>query len=669
MDIPHRGFSPWKRFLLTVSILTLWSLSGAAQLTIIPQPSIAVVGEDVLLSLHGLQEGSYTRVTWFEGTDFMKSILSYEPETGNVIRGPAFTNQELLQSNSSLIIKGIQGTGPRYFTILVESRSSGLLSATGGFQVYEEPSKPRISMDTGSSIIEFQSSMRLTCDTEDVDVIIRWLLNDTDLLFHPQLSLSLDNRTLTFHNVTRQDSGDYYCEASNPVGFQSSDIISVIVYYGPDQITITPDTEYIRGNTIGVEMNFNLGLTCQAESNPAPNYAWYLNESFLGIFASNYHISGASKDQGGSYKCTVENTQTAKSSSASVTVKVVERVTKPYMLSNDTSIVEGKGAVMFTCDTPDSEIEVQWFLNNQILPLSDRLVLSQENRTLTIAQVQREDAGQYQCTASNLIFKNSSEPVALTVNYGPDPINITRESGSRVVNSIETQLGSALTLLCQADSQPAALYHWSLNSTSSLEQNGSLFTIEAVTWDHQGTCTCLAWNDLTQMLRSATVTISVFDSSLSAEVIAGIVIGVLVAIALAVGLVYFLAIRKRYTGDHVEGGKDHSGQSGSVSIDALGVQRRVTPAKDSTEDLFYENKAPEDDKPPRRRALVPPAVRDTSKEQEHFYENKAPEDDKPPRRRALVPPAVRDTSKEQEHFYEKLSFPYTDDYFTIDPVT
>ncbi|XP_027716529.1 carcinoembryonic antigen-related cell adhesion molecule 20-like [Vombatus ursinus] len=560
MDIPHR--SSWKRFLLTASVLMSWSFPGAAQLTIIPQPSIAVVGADVLLSLHGLQEGSYASVTWFQGIGFVRSILSYDTETETTITGPAFTDREVLQSNGSLIIRGVKVTDSGNYTIIVNSKDNKLMWATQGFQVYVMPSKPSIIMEPGGSIIEFQSLVKFTCNPNEADVNIQWFLNNAELPLSPQLSLSSDNKILTFHNVTRGDSGYYQCKVWNSVGFQESDGINLIVFYGPDQVTITPDTGSIWGNIVGVEINSSLTLKCQAESNPAPDYTWYLNENSLGILESQYSISMASRNHDGNYKCTVDNRLAGKSASASVTVKVAEWVTKPHVLANTTSIVEDEGAVSFTCVTPDTEIEVQWLLDNQSLPANDRLVLSQGNRTLTITQVHREDAGQYQCTTRNLISSISSDPVPLTVNYGPDQINITRASGSSALNSIEITLGSTLTLLCSAPSQPEAQYHWSLNTTSSLEHAGSLLTIEAVTWDHQGTGMCSAWNNLTRLDRSATVTIRVVDSSLSSGAIVGIVIGVLVAVALLAGLVYFLVIRRRQRGSvgcrlHVASGDLH----------------------------------------------------------------------------------------------------------------
>ncbi|XP_044524503.1 carcinoembryonic antigen-related cell adhesion molecule 5-like [Gracilinanus agilis] len=640
MDIPHRGFSPWKRFLLTASLLTSWSSQGAAQLTIVSQPSIAVVGENVLLSLHGLQEGSFSTLTWYQGLDFLDAVLSYSADTGTVTTGLAFTLRESLQPNGSLIINGVSLTDSGNYSVLVHSRGSGLMSATGSFRVFEMPSKPTIFWEGRSDVVEFQTPGRFSCVSQDVGVNIQWFLNNTHLPLGPHLSLSSDNRTLTFDNVTRRDTGYYQCEVWNLVGAQSSDSAYLLVYYGPDQVMIVSNNGSVWVDNIAVEISSNLTLQCLAESNPDPNYTWFFNESSQLGYGTNYFISNVSSIHEGSYRCSVENRVTSRSSSASVIVRVFEKVTKPNLLISDEFVVEDKGAVNFTCVTPDTEIEVQWLLDNQNLLLSDRLVLSQGNRTLTITQARREDAGQYQCITQNLISTSSSDPITLTVYYGPDSLNIT--AGSNVVNSMETKLDSMVILQCKAHSWPPAQYRWSFKGSNSFEMDGYQLTLWPITWSHQGTYTCEAWNNLTQLSRSATVTIKVVDSSLSAGEIAGIVIGVLAFVALLIGLIYFLVIRKR-----------------------------------------------KEDPPPRKVDPPPRKVEDSPPEPNHDYEipdiaiprvpvflpsfPKGPQDN--PVYQKELPgrnnhfPLPRNPLPKEESVYEKLAKPYTDVYVIIKPDT
>uniref|UniRef100_F6X3H7 CEA cell adhesion molecule 20 n=1 Tax=Monodelphis domestica TaxID=13616 RepID=F6X3H7_MONDO len=636
MDIPHRGFSSWKRFLLTASLFASWSFQGAAQLSIVSQPSIAVVSETVLLSLHGLQEGRYSTLTWYRGLDFIHAIMSYNADTGVHNEGSAFTGRESLPANGSLIINEVYLNDSGHYSILVKSREGPLMSANGSFQVFVKPSKPDILRE-GGDVIEFQTSVKFSCVSQDVGVNIQWFLNNTDLPPSPLLSLSPDNKTLTFHNVTRRDRGYYQCEAWNLVGAQSSESIFLLVYYGPDQVMITSQDGTVWGNIIAVKTNSNVTLQCLTESNPDPSYTWLFNESSWLGSETNYFISSASRTDEGNYTCSVKNRMTLRSSSASVTVKVVEQVTKPQLLVSNKSVVEDEGAVNFTCVTPDTEIEVQWFLDKQKLWPSDQLVLSQGNRTLTIAQARREDAGEYQCTTRNLISSSNSDPITLTVYYGPDSVNIT--VGSNIVNSIEVKLDLMVMLYCEAHSWPSAQYHWSFNGSNSIEKDGFVLTLWPITWGHQGTYTCKAWNDWTQLSRSATVTIKVVDSSLSAGEIAGIVIGVLAFVAFITGLIYFLVIRKR--------------KADPPSSTADSPPRKVDPPPEPSQD----RQRPVTPRP--KAPLVPPSF-PKGPQDNPIYQRELPGRDN-------HFPLPRIPGPEEESLYEKLSEPYADVYVKIKP--
>ena len=46
----------------------------------------------------------------------------------------------------------------------------------------------------------------------------------------------------------------------------------------------------------------------------------------------------------------------------------------------------------------------------------ERMVLSQDNSTLTIDLVRREDEGNYQCEVSNLVSCSKNDPIRLDVS-------------------------------------------------------------------------------------------------------------------------------------------------------------------------------------------------------------------------------------------------------------
>nr|KAF6289937.1 hypothetical protein mPipKuh1_009778 [Pipistrellus kuhlii] len=94
---------------------------------------------------------------------------------------------------------------------------------------------------------------------------------------------------------------------------------------------------------------------------------------------------------------------------------VYQPVRKPALLASKATVTEHKDAVVLTCLTNDMGISIWWLFKNQNLLLTDRMKLSQDNRTLTIDPVRREDAGGYQCEVFNPIRSRKSDPLRLNV--------------------------------------------------------------------------------------------------------------------------------------------------------------------------------------------------------------------------------------------------------------
>nr|KAF6285379.1 CEA cell adhesion molecule 21 [Myotis myotis] len=96
-------------------------------------------------------------------------------------------------------------------------------------------------------------------------------------------------------------------------------------------------------------------------------------------------------------------------------LRVYKPVGKPSIRASNATVTEHKDAVVLTCLTNDRGISIQWLFKNQSLLLTDRMKLSQDNSTLTIDPVRREDAGGYQCEVFNPVSSSKSEPLRLDV--------------------------------------------------------------------------------------------------------------------------------------------------------------------------------------------------------------------------------------------------------------
>ncbi|KAM5134068.1 cell adhesion molecule CEACAM4-like [Callospermophilus lateralis] len=82
---------------------------------------------------------------------------------------------------------------------------------------------------------------------------------------------------------------------------------------------------------------------------------------------------------------------------ATVEFRVHRLVAQPSLRATNTE----PHSVAMTCLSGDPGISITWIFNSQTLQVTDRMQLSPDHRTLSIDPVRQEDAGEYQCEASN----------------------------------------------------------------------------------------------------------------------------------------------------------------------------------------------------------------------------------------------------------------------------
>lgn len=296
--------------------------------------------------------------------------------------------------------------------------------------------------------------------------------------------------------------------------------------------------------------------------------------------------------------------------------------------------MENISSVHLTCQSSHEGVGVSWFVRGQPLEPSEHLTLSSDNRTLVIHGLRRDDTGPYECEIWNWGSQARSQSLRLTINYGPDRVDITHGSAHGVVSTIQASINSSLTLQCWAQSKPDAGYRWTFDGSSAVHV-GQQLSIQALNWEKQGIYTCTAANPVTRLALSASVLVQVVDSressSLSPGAIAGIVLGILAVIVLVITLGYLLYrgkdrwIRKRSADDPMPEDTLHASVMGNPSKPSPSKPRpvydyvleheeqirreEVLPA--DLPQQFYEKEPPSAPpqhpfSSPRRQALVPP---------------------------------------------------------------
>ncbi|XP_055106146.1 carcinoembryonic antigen-related cell adhesion molecule 1 isoform X2 [Symphalangus syndactylus] len=415
----HRVRVLWQGLLLTASLLTFWNPPTTAQLTVESTPFNVAVGKEVLLLVHNLPQNRIG-YTWYKGerVDGNHLIVAYAIGTAQATPGPAYSSRETVYPNASLLIQNVTQNDTGFYTLQVVKLDLVNEEVTGQFHVYPELPKPYITSNN-SNPEEDKDAVTFTCEPEAQDPTYLWWVNGQSLPVSPRLQLSNGNRTLTLLSVTRNDTGPYECEIQNPVSANRSDPVTLNVTYGPDTPTISPSDTYYRPEA-------NLNLSCYAASNPPAQYFWLINGTFQQS-TQELFIPNITVNNSGSYTCHANNLVTGRNRTTVKTIIVSELspvVAQPQIKASKTTVTEDKDSVNLTCSTNDTGISISWFFNNQSLPSSERMKLSQGNTTLSINPVKREDAGKYWCEVFNPFSKNQSDPIMLTVNYNdPSPEN------------------------------------------------------------------------------------------------------------------------------------------------------------------------------------------------------------------------------------------------------
>ncbi|XDA83482.1 hypothetical protein R6Z07F_013373 [Ovis aries] len=227
-----RQHVPWSRLLLAVSLLTFWTPPTTAQPTIETVPPLAAEGSNVLLLAHNVSENPLG-YAWHRGerVDNTQLIALYRVDNNATTNGPVYSGRETLYPNGTLLIWNVTQRDTGSYTLLVTKNDLQTEIQTGHLHVHPPVARPSLQA-SNTTVTEHEGPVVLTCLTDETGVSIRWFFKGQSLLLAERMTLSSDNSTLTIDPVSREDTGDYQCEASNRGSSSRSNPLRLRVTYG-----------------------------------------------------------------------------------------------------------------------------------------------------------------------------------------------------------------------------------------------------------------------------------------------------------------------------------------------------------------------------------------------------------------------------------------------------
>ncbi|CAM9269272.1 unnamed protein product, partial [Lampetra planeri] len=256
---------------------------------------------------------------------------------------------------------------------------------------------------------------------------------------------------------------------------------------GPENVHLTtsPPQEYHKKGS-------NINLSCSVVSRPSAVMTWFLNGDMLPETGAKLRLDNVQENQSGNYSCQAFNGKTLKyQTSQPWSLTVLTPVSDIQVSASTTDVLEFSSSVRLSCSSSGSSPSFLWRNRSSEVTASDRVQITDGGATLTIVTVTRHDPGPFRCRVSNPVSKGSSDPVHISISYGPENMNLTKSPSLEYYDE-----GSDISLVCSVDSSPSALFQW-FHDGVLMSATGPELKLLNVHMHQRGNYTCQAFNNKT----------------------------------------------------------------------------------------------------------------------------------------------------------------------------
>ncbi|CAD6189244.1 unnamed protein product [Caenorhabditis auriculariae] len=271
---------------------------------------------------------------------------------------------------------------------------------------------------------------------------------------------------LVLSNIDIEHAGYFTCLVSNLAG-DDSITYELEVQEKPRIISETP-------GTLDVVKGLTLEIPCTATGTPQPERSWEKdgillstgNSSRYGIdSAGTLRIFNTAKEDGGQYKCLVENGAGSESQTTSVVVQEPP-VFSPHTIVNYTAVA-GDVVELRCAVEAYPPATIQWTRKGVPVTESTPGMKVENDGTLVIAEASKEDDTFYSCKATNpagIAEKNMRLSIIVAPEM-PDQDIVAHES---------VKVSQPFSLYCPVLSTPLPTISWQLNDKPMAEVDANV---------------------------------------------------------------------------------------------------------------------------------------------------------------------------------------------------
>ncbi|XP_076334988.1 nephrin-like [Tachypleus tridentatus] len=344
--------------------------------------------------------------------------------------------------------------------------------------VFFAPSSVKIEVQP--KYIKAGQTVVLTCEStsSNPEASVKWWKNGNpitgsyDGVIDGQYGGKITRSRLRFNVSSSEDKAKFKCQAINlDLQLSVHDTFTLQVLYKPE--FLVPEME--RFDAVeGESEAFNV----TAKGNPpVTDYTWIRDGEPVLDVSDSYvwktkdiirhrivsrgpvlEIAKMSRNFGGQYVCEASNSQGTTRKVILINVLYQASITK---ISQSTYAKEGDDA-QFLCEVtgnPLTQDIIRW--NRPGSKMRNTQIISERGRSfLTVLNVSKEDAGNFECVAYNGIGEESIAQVQLVVKFPP----VIQKSQHNL--NIAGEEGSTVRLKCRAEAAPNVSFTWSKDGDS-----------------------------------------------------------------------------------------------------------------------------------------------------------------------------------------------------------